>query len=175
MRQRTHQGSRRSKHGRHRCRCMGRPPMRWAWRAWTVDESRNRQRKTTRQVEQTPVVICRAERWVAENLTLKRRPPIRPSRRRKLPPIEWGGGTTSWIRVTPHGKGRGVKAFGVKARGMQKMRNPRRLIWRGTRSASGWEAANRDWNSRSTPKRRWIPPSIGVQRANGPRGEQGAG
>jgi hypothetical protein len=102
-----------------------------------MNESRNHQRKTAREVEQKPVVICGARRQVAENLTLKRRPPIRPPRRRKLPPIERGGTTTSWIRATPHGKGGVVKAFGVRARGMQKMCSPRRLMWRGTRNASG--------------------------------------
>jgi hypothetical protein len=110
------------------------------------------QRKTTREVGQMPVVICRARRQVAENLTLKRRPPIRPPRRRKLFPIERKGTITSWIRATPHGKGRVVKAFGVRAGGMQKMHSPRRWMWRGRRSASGGEAANWDWNLRSTPK-----------------------
>jgi hypothetical protein len=90
--------------------------MRWVWRARTMDESRNCQGKTTREVEQMPVVSCRARRQVAENLMLK----IRPLRRRKLPPIERGGTTTSWIRAAPHGKGRVVIAFGVRARGLQK-------------------------------------------------------
>jgi hypothetical protein len=48
-------------------------------------------------------------------------------------------------------------------------------MWRDTRSASSWEAANWDWNLRSTLERRWTPPLVGVQRANGPIGEQGAG
>jgi hypothetical protein len=86
----------------------------------TVDESRNHQGKAAREVEQTPVVSRRARRQVAENLTLKLTPPIKPPRRRKLPCIKRGGTTTSWIRATPHGKERVVKAFGVRARGMQK-------------------------------------------------------
>jgi hypothetical protein len=60
-----------------------------------MDESRNHQGKATREVEQTPVVSRRARRQVAENLTLKMWPPIRPYRRRNVPPIKRGGITTS--------------------------------------------------------------------------------
>ncbi len=115
-----------------------------------MNESRNHQRKTTREVKKTPVVSCRARIWVAENPTLKMRFPIRPPRRRKVPPIERGGSTTSLIRATPHGKGRAVKAFRIRARGMQKVCSLRKLMWRDTKSANSWEAANWDWSPRST-------------------------
>jgi hypothetical protein len=115
-----------------------------------MNESRNHQRKTARDVERTPVVSRRARIRVAENLTLKMRPPIRPPRRRKVPPIERGGSTTSLIRATPHGKGRAIKAFRIRARGMQKVCSLKKLMWRDTKSANSWETANWDWNARST-------------------------
>jgi hypothetical protein len=119
--------------------------MRWAWRAWTVDESRNHQRKTAREVEQMPVVSHIARRRVAENLTLKMRPPHKtPQEEESAPHRKGGGTTTSLIRGTPHGKGRFVKAFKIRARGMQKVCSLRKLM------SNSWEAANWDWNSRST-------------------------
>jgi hypothetical protein len=131
MGQRTQQRSRQSKRRHHRCRHMGRPPMRWVWWTWTVDERRNRPRNVPWKIISTPVIGCQTRRRKAKGMMLGAMPPM----------IMWGppvGTTIAVILATPHRIWRCIQTIRIRMRRAGRRGHSRNLDMRDTRQDDSW-------------------------------------